>query len=121
MERDRRTGKALRSALRRALLWHSMKLSTRQGELTSQFVRRLDAVIAVARASEHIKPYELAIFNARYDQGLSDYEIARIYHRKVKTVRNILYRVLGQVVAESEPQLIDALLNSFERANGLTN
>ena len=97
--------------MRRVLLWHGTRLSTRHGELTTQFVKHLDAIIAVYSASGKIKPYELQVFNARYDAGLTEHDIAVLYHRKVKTIRNILYRVMGQIVAGNESQLYDALVN----------
>jgi len=118
--REVRSKRELRSALRRALLWRGTRLSTRHGELTTQFVKHLDAILIAYRDTGAINTRDLAIFNARYDQGLSDYEIALIFHRKVKTIRNIHYRVLSQIVAENEAQLADALF-SFIRANHLTN
>jgi len=120
MDRDKRSKRELRAALRRALLWRGTRLSTRHGELTTQFMKHLDAVLTVCSTSEKINPRDLAIFYARYEEDFSDYEIAMMYHRKVKTIRNIHYRVLSQIVAENEPQLTDALY-SFVRANHLTN
>ena len=120
MEREVLSKRELRVALRRALLWRGTRLSTRHGELTTQFVKHLDAVLTVCSTSEKINPRDLAIFNARYNEGLSDYEIAKLYRRKVKTIRNIHYRVLSQIVAENQQQLADALF-SFIRANHLTN
>jgi DNA-binding NarL/FixJ family response regulator len=111
MERDKSTRKALRGALRRALLWRGTRLSDRQGELTPQFVKHLDAVLVAYSTSKKVNPRDLAIFNAKYDEGLSDYEIAELYHRKVKTIRNIHYRVLGQIIADNEAQLVEALFS----------
>lgn len=107
--------RVLRAALRRALDWQGMRIAGKGGVIKDDFTRHLDAVLAVYLSSPKIKPYELEVFNAKYRDRLTDEVIAIKYGKKLKTVRNILYHVLGQIVARSDPKLIEALIDKPKR------